>query len=322
MIQNEEFISVEEDFGQDRFFALLNEGTHYRYVQYNGYYNEVFTISRLEDLGAVIPGVSAVDTFFRRYFFVSKKGKTMFFNTIGLDTGEVIAHAPLLFFIVSMDYDIDTDVVYALANTGAKSYLSAKIDPMSGESSTLFNVRNLFSLIPETSFINKETREFWTLAKTWNRKHILSFSLDKGRSSEKRAMVIEAGEHKGYNFNTELYGQILFSVGTKDSIILAGHNDTLKMGFIAHFTIESKNVKEVIDQLQNELLQVTLGGIADFDVYLTAAKPYENFLAYTRTYVLERKLREDYGVEDIDKKEFFVGKPYSVFLSADGVMIQ
>lgn len=316
------YISVLEDRGKDRFFAMINEGTHYRYIQYNTYYDQVFTISHVTDVGTIIPDVAAIDNFYRNYYFVSKKGKQMMFNAIGLDTGELLISSPIKHYLLAIDYDHETEMIFGLARISSMMNVAVKINPVTGELTTMANARNYYSLRPEVFFINKDTREFWVLAETRSRKHILSFRLGEGRFTEKRADFITAGTHKVYNFNTMISSHMLFASGTKDSIILAGHNDQLKFGFVIHLSADAKNVQQQISQLQEDLLKLTPAGILGFTLNLVSPRSVGNFEAYVRGLVLERKLKQEYGVIAIERDEFFATSPYNVFVTADGVVVQ
>ena len=90
--QNEDFILLEEEPGMDQFYALVLRDGYIKYVRYNAYFNQVFSITNFFEFGDAIPQLSTIDALGRRFFFTTNDGLKSTLYVVGLDTGENHSH--------------------------------------------------------------------------------------------------------------------------------------------------------------------------------------------------------------------------------------
>lgn len=319
--QNSEFLLLEEDPGQNRFFALVKKGNYYKYVQFNGYFNEVFSITNLFNLEDLSQSVSAIDPYNRRYFFTTTSGYQSNLYVLSLDSGEILNKAALEYKINAMYYDEPSGSLIALAQNKNANSKTIKIDPHRGGVTRLADLSRTFSMDYNSAFYKEDKQELWLSAANRKNDYLLTISTVSGKANAVRVINVDPDSQIVYNFNTMKLNQIIFSAGTKHSIYLTGFNDAYKTAFVLHLTDSSRGVKDMIKKINEQLLEFSPGGIADYELTVVCAKPYENIVSYSKATALESNLRAEYDIEKITHKEFFIGKPYKVVLTAEGISI-
>lgn len=318
--QNSEFLLMEVDRAQNLFYALVKKENYYTYVQFNGYYDEVFSITNLFNLEGMDQAVSSIDLTSRRYFFTTTSGNQSFLYVLGLDSGEVLNMFPLDFLVSAMKYDEATASLIALGRNKHGNTKTVRIDTDTGDLTKLADLSRTYSLDYRTAFMNEKKQEIWVTADQKS-DYVITVSTRSGKAGAVRVLNVRPDETVVYNFNTMRFNQTLFSSGTKDSLYFMGMNDQFKTVFILHMSAEAKNVKEKIEELQKQLLEYSPGGIADYTLKVVCPKSFENFTAFSKAVSLEKNVKEIYGVAEIDHKEFFIGRPPNIVVSAEGISV-
>ncbi|MGE0268898.1 MAG: hypothetical protein AB7S78_10650 [Candidatus Omnitrophota bacterium] len=319
--QNDEFLLLEEDPGQNRFFALVKKGNYYKYVQFNGYFNEVFSITNLFNLEDLSKSTSAIDPYNRRYFFTTTSDNQSILYVLSLDSGEILYKSSLEFKVNAMYYDEPSGSLIALAQNKNANSKTIRIDPHRGEVTRLADLSRTFSMDYDSAFYKEDQQEIWLSAANRKNEYLLTVSTVTGKANAIRVINVEPEKEIVYNFNTMKLNQVIFAAGTKHSIFLTGFNDYSKTAFVLHLTDSSRAVKDRITKINKQLLEYSPGGIADYELTVVCARPYENIVSFSKAIALERNLKAEYAIEKITHKEFFNGRPYKVVLTAEGVSI-
>jgi len=318
---NDQFLLMEEDSTQNQFFALVKKENYHQYVQFNGYFNQVFSIINLFDLEELSHSVSTIDRANRRYMFTTTSGRQTQLYVLGLDTGEILSQSRLDFRIAAMEYDEMTGYIYALAQNKNGNAKTVRIDPTLGELTILSDLSRAYSLEYNSAFYKPDKQEVWIKAAKRKNEYLLAISTETGKASAIRIINVDPDSSLVYNFNTMKFNQTLFSAATPNSIYLLGFNEQFKTAFILHLGEKSVNVKEKIDGIHKKLLEFSPGGIKDYQLKIVCPKPFDNFVAYTKAQALETKLKDTYAFEEIKRKEFFIGNPYNIVVNVDGMFI-
>lgn len=319
--QNEDFLVLEEDPGMDQFFAIVRRDGLYKYVKYSAYFNQVFNITNFFELGDNQPQVSAIDAEGRRFFFTTDDGLKSTLYVIGLETGEILRMYTFNYRIAMMEYDPQTERLVGIAQNRHGNNKAITIDSYTGVLNRLTDLSVVHSLKFNTAFFHPKRREVWSLAEKRRAEYLMIVNADTGHTGIARVLNVRPEQSEIYNFNLQPPDQNIFAHATKDSIILAGYNENYLTTFILHLTIHSTNVKDTISDLNAKLRNVSAGGIADCKLTIVNGRAVENFIAYSKAQVLEESLKKVYGVEEIEHKEFFLGQPYSVIATVEGIEV-
>ncbi len=317
--RNEDFVLLEEEPGAGQFYALVPRDGYYKYVKYNAYYNQVFPITNFFELGDAEPQLSTIDPEGRRFFFTTDDGFKSTLYVIGLETGEIIRAYTFEYRIAMMQYDTETERIIGIGQNRHGNNKAIIIDTYNGALSRAADLSTIHRLKFDTAFLHPERREVWVIAEKRRVEYLMTVHADTGRPNIVKVLQVGPDDWIFYNFNTDKLNQILFAAGTKDSIILAGFNKQYLTTFIVHLTIHSTNVKKVIDEVQKKLNKVSADGLSDYDLTIVSGRAVENFIAFSKAQVLEDSLKRNFGVEEIERKEFFLGQPYNVVSSVNGV---
>lgn len=318
--QNEDFILLEEEPGMDQFFALVPRDGYIKYVKYNAYYNQVFSITNFFELGDAEPQLSTIDAYGRRFFFTTNDGLKSTLYVIGLDTGEIVRIYTYEYRIVMMEYDPLTEKIIGIAQNRHGNNKTFVIDSYSGVFSKLSDLSVVHSLRLETAFLHPDRREVWAIARKRRVDYLMRVHAETGRANITKVLLVKPEDWLFYNYNLQNIHQLLFTRATKDSIILAGFNKQYRTTFVVHMTIHSTKVKNLMAEVQAKLQEINPdGGLADYELTIVSSRAVENFIAYSKSQVLENNLKSIYGVEEIERKVFFLGQPYNVISSVDGI---
>lgn len=317
--QNEDFLLVEEEPGAGQFYALVRGDGYFKYVKYNAYFNQVFSITNFFELGDNEPRVSAIDVEGRRFFFTIDSGLNSRLYVVGLDTGEIVRIYNYDYRIGMMEYDQQTERLVGIAQNRHGNNKAIVIDTYNGALSKTADLSITHAIDFSSAYFDQERREVWAVAQKRKVEYLMTIHADSGRPSIVKVLQVEPEDWLFYNFNTQKVNQIIFVPGTKDSIILAGYNESYRTAFIIHMTIHSTKVKDVIAEVNRKLRDVAFHDLADYELTIVNARAVENFIAYSKAQVLADSLKSVYGVTDIERKEFFIGQPYSVVATVDGI---
>lgn len=319
--QNDQFLLMEEDSVQNQFFALVKKENYHQFVQFNGYFNQVFSIMNLFDLEDLSRSVSTIDRANRRYMFTTTTGRQSQLYVLGLDTGEILSQSRFDYRIVAMEYDEMTGYIYGLAQNKNGNAKTIRIDPTMGDLTSLSDLNRSYSMDYNSAFYNAGKQEVWIKAANRKNEYLLTISTETGKASAIRVIHVAPDSSLVYNFNTMKLNQTLFSAGTADSIFLLGFNEQFKTAFILHLGEKSVNAKEKVDGIHRQLLEFSAGGIKDYQLMIVCPKSFDNFVAYTKALALETKLKETNAFEEIKRKEFFIGNPYNIVVNVDGMFV-
>lgn len=319
--QNDQFLLMEEDEAQNQFFAIVKKENYHQFVQFNGYFNQVFSLMNLFDLEDLSQSVSTIDRANRRYMFTTTTGRQSQLYVLGLDTGEILNQSRFDYRIVAMEYDEMTGYIYGLAQNKNGNAKTVRIDPTLGDLTSLSDLSRAYSLDYNSAFYKPDKQEVWIKAANRKNDYLLTISTETGKASAIRVIHVAPDSSLVYNFNTMKLNQTLFSAATPDSIYLLGFNDQFKTAFILHLGEKSVNVKEKIDEIHQKLMEFSPGGIKDYKLKIVCPKPFDNFVAYTKAIALETKLKETNVFEEIKRKEFFIGSPSNIVVNVDGMFV-
>ena len=159
----------------------------------------------------------------------------------------------------------------------------------------------------ETAFLHPQRREVWAVAQKRKVDYLMTMNMESGRANIAKVLFVKPEEWLFYNYNLQRLNQLLFTRANKDSIILAGFSERYRTTFVVHMTIHSTNVKDLIAEVQTKLQEVTRDGIADYELTIVSGRAVENFIAYSKSQVLENNLKSIYGVKEIKRVVFFSG---------------
>lgn len=317
--RNEDFLLVEEEPGADQFYALVRRDGYYKYVKYSAYFNEVFSITNFFELGDGVPKVSAIDTVGRRYFFTMDNDLKSTLYIVGLETGEIVRAYTYDYRIAMMEYDKETERLVGIAQNRHGNNKAIVINTYNGELSKTSDLSITHAIDFDTAFFHAERREVWAVALKRTVEYLMTVHADSGHPSILKLKQVKPEDWLFYNFNTDKVNQIIFVPGTKDSIILAGYSETYRTAFVVHLTIHSSKVKDIIAEVNRKLRDVSPNGLLDYELTIVNGRAVENFIAYSKAQVLTESLKSAYGVESINRKEYFIGQPYNVIVTVDGI---
>ncbi|MBP9853941.1 MAG: hypothetical protein KBD53_03635 [Candidatus Omnitrophica bacterium] len=308
-----ELLLIQEDPERNRFFALEKKEGSYGYVQYDGQLNSVFTITILgpKDLN---PTVSAIDTN-GRYFFTTTSGRQTILYILALETGETINEITLDYTIDAMEYDPSSDTIVGFAQDKNFNSHVVRIDLKLGSLSSLIDLSRDYSLDFKTFFFNEQGQEIWITGSNVRNTYMLEISTVTGSINILRMINIKPENQTVYDFNIMKTADILFSAARKDSIYITGFNERLKTAFILHLTDKSTKIKDRVGEIHKQLLEYSGGGISDYEIKIISTVDSDEAM------ILEKNLKEAYGLNQIERKEFFTLKSNSIVISADGVSI-
>ena len=313
---------VEEVKGYNRLVGLVKDKGYYEYVQYEVAENHYYTLTNLLDVHSVNPYVSAIDELNGGYYFTSKKDGIEHIYHLGLESGETIGVYPFDEPILAMSYDLYSDSLFVLSNKFGRLIKTYRLNPYDGSKELLKSTKLRINLAEHKTFLHPERDNIWVVGAV-KRDHILFEVIPStGALNGIFAANIKKNKFRVHNYNTMTAEMVLFALGKKNTILIAGFNHRLKIGFCANVSIDNKNLRTLIAGINQKLELQGTGGLKDFEIWIASSKEEENNPSYEKAQELAQNLKEAYQVSTITQESYFSVKPYGIFLSADGVLIR
>jgi hypothetical protein len=281
-------------------------------------------LNKFPELEGLPMEASAIDDTKGRFFFVGHVKNNYFLYVLDISTGKVLKKHKLKNSITLLEYNRTSDKLIGISRIFGDSNKLIELNISSGKVHIIKEIPDLsgIPMVPPKMDYNNNKSRFLFFGDIKDKPGLLSANISTGEISLINSYYIETDSYRIHSFDRNQLINTIYTTGVQSCTGMVGYNKEYKVGFIAHFSLEFKNIPFILREIDQGLTKLTGSGLnnPDMKIYIVGGLKTDSD-SFNNVITLYRELLQKYHVTYEGAKMFHLGKSYNIILNAENIDI-